>query len=237
MTMDHDALVNEDPPPSAARVLARAYCLELVAFRGAIDRDSNPAAGETFLRACEWLEQHGFASEVEAEEMALLETPLGNLAPQSAYNAQWRVEGSAVLAWSIGALEMPPHDSPADIAGVWSALGLLRGPILEPRLRPADELTAMHNRLINIDWRFEIYATSPDALIDFRALRKVSWFGPFDLAESALANDDLSIAGKPLSLADKEQARVGRSIARERHRAIAWLLGQERRYSDIRLWR
>ena len=207
-----------------------------MACRGLSEDEPTAANHESFLRARRWMDEHGFAGEIEVKEAALFDVPFGELDAQSANNATWcGLEGCAVLAWSLGAIEMPAHESPAEVTDLPRSLGFMSEPI-EPRLRPVDELAAMHNRLINIDWRLQIFWSHPDAVIDFRALAEANWFGPFDLSESALAADDLAIAGKPLAGVDRAAAHVARSIAIERLRAIMWLAGAERRYCDVRPW-
>ena len=91
----------EDPwrPPTPRRVAARALVMSAVVCRGFIETDAGEAEAEALrVRVVEWLGRIGVTDEAEPRELAMLNAPLGTLAPQQAIDAGWLSEGLAVLA-------------------------------------------------------------------------------------------------------------------------------------------
>lgn len=233
MSSDDDAL----PPPSAARVLARASCLSAVVCRSFID----PSAGEEQFEALNaritpWLAQSGAASELEPWEARALALPLGSLDTRTRIDGTWASEGLAVLAWALTRHDLPPHDVSVDPQSLTDALGFLQTPdpatATPPMLRPAADIEAAGERAFILHWRLRDFSLAPRHM-DFADFAATAWFGPFDIAGIPLADGDLAIGGTPIAHADPDRLRQAFSIAQERHKAFNWLRGYHDLYSEV----
>jgi len=69
--------------------------------------------------------------------------------------------------------------------------------------------------------------------MDFENLARTAWFGPLDIAGVALVDSDLSVGDLSLFNADPVDVHRVTSIARERHRAANWLLGECTLFSEV----
>ncbi len=223
-------------PPDAARVLRRAWALAAVAERGFLEAGARADVERAFGRLRTWLDLSGTRTELEPEERALVEAPLGSLHRQQVVDATWRNEGVAVLAWALGLAELPAHDEQADSEPLAAALGFTPlapdVPTPSPSLRPADELARAERRLLAIHWRVRELQVSPGP-VDFVRFSQEAWFGAFDLFGIAVAERDLAVGGAPIVEADEAVVRITASIAAERHQAIAWVCGDDPRYSAV----
>jgi hypothetical protein len=223
-------------PPEAARVLRRAWALASIAERGFIEAAARPDAEGALFRLRAWVDLSGTRTELEPEERALVDAPLGSLHRQQVADATWRSEGVAVLAWSLGLAELPSHDEQADTEALAAVLGF--GPLAPdaatpaPSLRNADELERAERRLLAIHWRLRELQVSPGP-VDFVRFSQDAWFGAFDLFGIAVAERDLAVGGAPISRADDDLVRITASIAAERHQAIAWVQGDDPLYSSV----
>lgn len=224
-------------PPDADRVLRRAWALAAVVWRGfAETSDDELHVRRSVERVQRWVEDVGLEDELEPDELELLEAPPGTLDAQAVVNSTWRLEGLAVLAWSLGVAALPDHETQCDPPELLRAVGFMvpRPSALEPpRLRSPDELAWLQRRLLGLHWRLREHQVNPGTT----NLRKLAggeiWFGGFDLDGIALAGDDLAIGGQPIHRADPERVQACSSIAVERHTAINWLLGDAELYSDV----
>jgi hypothetical protein len=221
--------------PDARRVAQRTLVLCSVAARGFLDAET-PTDAEALKRdLLDFVARHHLDRELEPEERAMLEAPIGSLERQPTIDATWRLEGMAVLAWSLGVAEMPAHDQPVEGVRLCMSLGLLARdtPLLVqlPQRRPAEEIARMQTRLHGIHWRMADYRVESTRL-DFRALASNSAVGPWDLSDVPMIDDDLAIRGVRLDRADPGARTQTESIARERHRAINWVMGRHPVYSE-----
>lgn len=222
--------------PDAARVLRRTWALASVAERGFIEAAARPDSDGALFRLRAWIDLSGTRTELEPEERALVDAPLGSLHRQQIVDATWRSEGVAVLAWALGLAELPAHDEQADTETLAAAIGFVplapeaRAPT--PILRPADELERAERRLVGIHWRVRELQVSPGP-VDFVRFSQDAWFGDFDLFGIPVMDRDLAVGGAPISRADDDLVRITSSIAAERHQAIAWVCGDDSVYSAV----
>jgi hypothetical protein len=227
-------------PPDAARVLLRAWALAAVVERGFIEAGARPDGDGALARLRAWIDVSGTRTEMEPEERALIDAALGSLHRQQVVDATCRSEGVAVLAWSLGLAELPPPDEQADMELLAAALGFTplappddpAAPAPTPALRPGDELERAERRLVAIHWRVRELQVSPGP-VDFVRFSQEAWFGDFDLFGIPVAERDLAVGGEPISRADDALVRIATSIAAERHHAIAWVCGDDPRYSAV----
>ena len=228
-------------PPDAARVAHRALVLLAVSMRGLLEEDAGrpdePRAEKIRADLVAWLRRTPeLVAECERGELAFLESPIGSADQQQVVDGVWRAEGAQVLLWALAERPLPAVDAQEHPYAVAKACGVLGeglpDALATPRLRPEAELDAERRRLTGIHWRLRDFKLRQTA-VDLRAFAAKSWFGGFDLNGIAIADNDLSIGGKPLIGADPGQVQLARSIASERHQAANWLTGVHPLYGRV----
>ena len=231
-----DEDLDEPVPPSANRVALRALALGAVSARALLEQEDpgDPGVEQTRQRLIHWVKNVGLGDELEPEESKVLQRPLNRLEHQDTVNATWRLEGLAVLAWALNWFELPPHDQVASPGELLPAVGILnvdraKALVAEPALR-SNQIARMRHRLLAIHWRLVNFRLKPEAM-DFAEFARTAWFGPLDITDCRLIDNDLAIGDKPIASADPQIVRATASIATERHLAINWLSGYSRIYS------
>lgn len=235
--MTDELLEEEIAPPVPDRVAGRAIVLSAVACRGSIEKDANdPGAEDLRKKVLAWIDRLGVGPELEAEELRLLETPLGRLEEKKVIDASWRSEGMVVLAWVLGRAELPPYDVqcvPSDVANL---LGFLEEreatPLDRPEVRPQDEIEHWADTYLTLHWRLRQFSLEART-IDFAGYVESCEWGPLITDELGMVDGDLSLGGARVDLAAESDFRSALSIARERHQAFNWLLGYDPVYSEV----
>jgi hypothetical protein len=230
-----DEIEEEWIPPTAERVLTRAWALSAVAMRAYLERAPSEIALRDLEKLKRWVTT-AISDEVEGPERASIDAAHRTLSSTQAIDGTWRSEGLVVLAWALRAAEIPRHDTQSDPYAVARSIGFLeetRPPIMTPpRLRATEEIEWLEKRLLGLHWRLRDFSLRRSS-VDFNRFAREAWFGGFDLDGIPLADGDLAIGGVPISNADPDQVKACLSIASERHDAINWLLGQQRLYSAV----
>jgi hypothetical protein len=236
---------NEIEPPTAQRVARRALALAALTARAVLEQDPHaPDAAERRSALLEWVREMGIEDELEGpspfrskpRERSIFESPLGGMDAQAQIDSVWRTEGLAVLAWALGRYDLPPHDAPVNVDGLWEALGLLdtsraRGLLASPVLRPREEIGALCDRLFALHWRLRNYTLRPERM-DFAEFARTCWFGPLDITSVPLAEGDLALRGVPIDQAHPGLLGAVNSAAHERHLAANWLYEGPELYSE-----
>lgn len=235
-----DEMPNEEPsapePPTPDRVARRALALAAVTMRGMLEMElNNPQVKETYQDLHQWIEDCDIEGEIEPDEWAVLQRPLGKLKGQDQVNAVWRLEGLVVLAWALRLFEIPPHDELVDTNALWQSLQVFNAEgacelLSQAELRPAQELAELQTRLLALHWRLRNYDLHP-GVIDFAKFCETSWFGPHDISE-LLVDGDLSLRGDRIDRAERDAFGIAHSAARERHLAANWLVQGPEKYSE-----
>lgn len=238
MTQDQNNHNDGWAPPAPQRVAARALVLCAVVCRGFIEQEPKSRDNDALRRrVLDWLDGLKLMPEAEPKELAMLRAPLGTLPPQDAVDAGWRCEGLAVLAWALQVFELPGYDTEMEPKAVTEALGFLWAEeaaelLAAPTLRPAAELERVGRQLFALNWRLTEFSLRPKSLY-FGAFAKDAWFGPLDASYVRLMQGDLAVGNQPIIRATPEEVAALASVARERHEAINWLLGQDPVYSRV----
>ncbi|OWK36787.1 DUF4272 domain-containing protein [Fimbriiglobus ruber] len=228
-------------PPTATRVARRVVALTTVTARAVIERDARNGADAPDQSARKhqsllaWLSDFpALVDEFEPAERGIVETPPGQLAPQKAVDAMWRIEGLTVLAWALGRFDLPRYDELVNIDAIWSAARFLRPPAealpAVSRLRSLNELEAYRRQAFAYHWRLRDYGLRPRAM-DLRTFARTSWFGPLDISMLELQDNDLALRGARIDRAPADVLGSCTSLARERHQAINWLCQGPETYS------
>src|SRR5579864_2472225 len=91
----------QDNPPSVDRVARRALILSAIVCRGHIDHGAGDVEAESLRsRMLDWVQSLDLQEEIEPQESALLNAPLGALAKRQVISATWQAEGLAILGWA-----------------------------------------------------------------------------------------------------------------------------------------
>jgi hypothetical protein len=200
------------------------------------DREKINQPDELRKQMLKWIEETGVSNEVEPEEWKALQRPVGSLDSQAAINAVWRLEGLGVVLWALGRYELPPYDqlvTPRDLfeAAHLGDAGAARDLVCAAKLRSPEELATFQKHALMVHWRLRDYSLRPTAM-DFVAFSKKSWIGEFDLSGFHIVNNDMALDGKAIAEADDDVLGSCQSSAMERHKAINWLFGYSKVYSE-----
>jgi hypothetical protein len=224
--------------PPAGQVVARGLVLASVVYRAFIDTIADRQQALQLLQMLQaWLRDMGLMDEVEPGERAFIETPVGDLFEQAAVTASWRSEGLVVLVWALGRGGWPVHDVLVDPSEVVSALGFFDAQaahalIRDAQLRSLEELRWAADLCLSIHARLEEYTLRPEPL-DFEEYVRQASLNPEILRGARTFDRDLAIDRGPVWAASHERFQQVLGIARERHRAANWLLGQNPVYSCV----
>ena len=213
-------------PPSVARVVARLLVLVGVSAR-AFAEESGEHLEEARVGVVDWCEELGIGGELEDHERAIVDAEIQTLDETDLVNASWGSEAAAVLAWSLGLVDLPPHDLPMEPGVLYDAVGFPEptdalDTLSAIRLRSPEEIATLRRRLFAIHWRLTEFRLRPGAK-DFAAVAADASFGPLDVEGLTLVDGDLAVDGRALATADPERVGLAQSIALERHRAVNWL--------------
>jgi hypothetical protein len=224
-------------PPEPNCVAARALVLAAASCRGLIEKDAHDRGAEELrLKVVDWLSRVGAAEELEANEAALLATPLGKLDRKATVNATWLSEGMVVLAWALYCADLPPVHSECNPSEVASAMGFLEvrenTALKSPRLRDSTEIDSWAENYLTLHWRLRQFSQTPDRIDFVRYVSACTW-APLRLEHLEILGDDLAINGKRIEKIAPDEFRRTLSITQERHRAFNWLMGFERVYSQV----
>lgn len=223
---EEDEGEDEPDPPSPMRVARRAMVLAALSYRGLLEQDEDGEEHRPELLA--WVGELSLDDEIEADEWKILQRPVGRLDQQEVVNATWMVEGLSVLTWALGLVDsFPPADEQVDPGKPYAALGLLDAKVAKnvikgAELRSTSELETCRSRQFAIHWRLRNYSLRPQAM-DFNEFARTAWFGPLDITDLRLIENDLALGGQPISRASRQIRSSAASTALERHRAANWL--------------
>src|SRR5215210_7786711 len=95
------------------RILILATILRRLALEDPAIDDRSDVSAEAFDER-EWLREQGMVGELMAGEAAILDSPLGSIAPEAIGEASWQGEALVALGWAIGAVDMPSVGTVSD---------------------------------------------------------------------------------------------------------------------------
>lgn len=242
---DHDPAELEDDdddwepdPPTADRVARRAFVLGAVSGRAFLELQRTEIDEPEQVRheLLEWIHALELDEELEPDEWKVLQRPVGNLDERALIDSMWRVEGLAVLAWTLGWHELPPYDQLVDINELFPAIGL-RDPerashlLSQATLRDDNEQAGLLEHLLAFHWRVRDYSIRPQPM-DFVEFSKDCWFGSFDISQFRVIDNDLALGEHAIHAASEDDRSRALSTAAERHLAINWVRGYSEVYSE-----
>ncbi|MCU0759401.1 MAG: DUF4272 domain-containing protein [Steroidobacteraceae bacterium] len=237
-------------PPPLPRIVARAMACCALAQRVEVeppageplDAPTLQGTDELLQLSRDWLAGHAMDAELSTAERAALAAATGTLDAAARERFADAGEGAAVIAWALRCADLPSFDADADAAAIAASLGWLAeaGTTLgsRARLRSRDELGAALDAIGAVHWRLRA-RTAPAA--DAGTVSMARWqpdrfAWPEGMTPLALASDgDLALDGGPIAAASPQQLLAGLRRLRARHRAILWLLGQQRDWDAIEL--
>jgi hypothetical protein len=235
----HEPVQNEDPepadeppacdPPTESRVISRLTFMGALVNRGFMEE--HPEGEALRLKMLDGFRGSDAWQKGEKDEIQALETPVGELPERLGWELPWLSEGAAVLAWSLGLMELPAYDEQVETDELYKVIGNLENEALAPKLRSPEELEKLSSQMFCIHWRLRQFSVEPKAM-DLAEFAPRAWWGAMDLSLARLRNNDLEIQGAPLIEASEEDWKCTSGIMEERRKAIHWLLGRSPVYSE-----
>lgn len=230
------------PAPDAARrmiavaAICRRFILEAASAAGA-----NETLEEDRLDLRAWLRSEGLRDAFSSDEWELVESPVGDLAPDLVMEGFWRTESVLSLSWALGLLDALP--SPMEdmaqpgwfdqIPAPWdSTLEVTQS----AKLRSLEVIAAERERWELWDWRAgvaDLYQTTSLSERDEldQAVRDVAHESFASGLISLPLQDDFAVGSTPFGeLPVVDRHHIG-NVASERLRAFDWLCGL-REWSD-----
>ncbi|MBB5034161.1 DUF4272 domain-containing protein [Prosthecobacter vanneervenii] len=230
---NEDAEPSDEPsdcnPPTESRVISRLTFMGALVNRGFME--DHPEGEALRLEMLDGFRDSDAWQEGEEDEIAALETPVGELPENKSWELPWLSEGAAVLAWSLGLMELPAYDEQVETDDLYKVIGDLENQRLTPKLRSPEELEKLSSQMLCIHWRLRQFSIEPKSM-DFAEFAPRAWWGAMDLSLARLSNNDLEIQGAPLIESSEEDWKCTSGIMEERRKAIHWLLGQNPVYSE-----
>lgn len=158
LDFDDTTLGFQRPLPS--KVARRALVSLAVSQRAHAEREPRGEAEEGMADLRAWLVRHGLTGELEPEERVLFDAPVGSLDEHLAFEAAWRVEAAAVLAWALERFDLPEPGEvdPDDLIAALGFDGDARV-LVRPRFRPQQQLEEMATESMGAC--FEMIASAP----------------------------------------------------------------------------
>ena len=232
---------------TAREVRSRILILASILRRLALEDVSQELQGDPGADAFderEWLREEGLTSHLTAQEAAILDSPLGSIAPEAIVEVSWQGEALAALAWAIGVRDMPPVEATQNL-----------GPIIDHLPRPWDATNAWMSDSAVVDESDAVREREHAEIWHWRAttelLRREA--SPADRRdyEAAIAEvtAEADIAGFGQALRDGDFQVRGRNIKEildteldeliditgQRLRALNWLCGFGTSWDDVPL--
>lgn len=227
-------------PPPLPRMAARALVACAIAQR--VDLESHPdtrEARELIEVANDWLGEHGLVRELDPAEQELLSTAPGALSAAQLERFAPLAECAAVIAWALQRQSLPGAEVDADAVATAESLGWLddTGATLgtTARLRPRETIMAALDAQGALHWRLLERTRPGSAKISMGRFAPSSYEWPDGMTPFELLEDDLALAGVALADVRPQELFGALRRAQERHRALLWLLGQQRNYWDVTL--
>lgn len=219
----------EGNPVSSEQAAARVLAVAAVVLRSVLERDLDSLDDPPALhqRLLAWVESCSLAHHLEPEKAAHVSAVPGTLEHQQVIDGLWQVEGLELLLWALGKRDLARLTALSDVDTPLGLAGVLRKSVLpeliSPGLRPLAELEQQQAVQLAVHWRLREYGLRPGKL-DFPEFVASATFGPLSLIGVPLAENDLALDGHPLHTAPEQLTSIATSMARERHRAINWLM-------------
>ena len=183
----------------------------------------------------EWIEQLNLSSEAEPKEIKILKTPLGDLSRKQTFDVSWEAESLSILAWALKKASLPVYDIPVDGLAIANTLGFIQEKpktvLHSPELLDCIEIASMCDYL-SILSRYQLQFSANKSLMDFEDFF-YSTFGSLPLDGFDFTDNDLEVRGGSICKPTKMQRRTTLNILKMRYRALNWLLGQHRLYSQV----
>jgi hypothetical protein len=224
---------NEVNPPSATRVLTRAYCLAAICCRADLESsDDVDYSVQTLRDLLEWLSAHSVLSEFEHEERRLIEAAPASLGERAVIDASWRSEGLAVLSWALGKLKLPPYDRQASAMDAADSIDFFGRGLPKASCRKSADIQRLDRVLEGVHTRVQVFLKRQEIWNKSEAAF-VSWFGEGYAEYVEIKDGDLAIRGVPVSKSSQDVLQEVLSISRERRIATGWLLGRHPAYSQV----
>jgi hypothetical protein len=216
---------------SAQCVYRHALFLSYMAYRGAVDGETNPRAAELVAKIPALFKQDWIEGlTLEPPEQRFIDAPFGSLTAQVRFESSWWVEGMAVLAWAVGQADLPPFYRKVNGAKVSVALGIFRPGALErvtqAALRDENEILMGARTYDALVWRLSQYLQDAKPAEFYKKLTDDEG-RHLTIDGLEFLEGDLAVEGRPLGSVGTDELQEIAGIVYERNRRFRWLLGFE----------
>jgi hypothetical protein len=218
--------IERGAPPDAGRILRRAMSLVALAERAWLDGATGPDREVRRQQLLAWVEASDLRRELEPQEVAVLDRPIGRLSDPEVEWAVDSVEGLGVLGWALCLAGPPSDDDMSSAAPLFKVLGFPKRPPPVAETRATSERTAYLERVFTLLWRIEVQYDEPGPM-DMReaAQDEGLWFGTLALEGLPLEGGDVILGGRPVWAATPDTVLRWHGVMRARLRAASWLAG------------
>ena len=264
-TLIHREQMESSPkiaPPDAEAVAARLLCLKAMAARIEMEGLASTVPAEIDKQKADQALSNAHAEFMDnlyhslplaqgfsQQELQLLRKPPGQWERQELIDASWKAECSAVLAWSLGIVNvLAPYDQEVDNHVAMAAIPEPTGAVAlttAARLRPPAQIERARDQAELWLWRARTHRIMNDPELLRKNPLPAGVTFPQLVAKAAQAAEkdgcfkriggDFPAFGKPYAQLTGEEAQQMTSIATERLRALNWLCGYSADWDDVPL--
>jgi hypothetical protein len=243
--VDVDEIDVELRTPEVVRV--RILILSSIMRRLTLENAPPDSDGDSLADAFderEWFRDQHLASQLTAREAAILDSPLGCLAPEVIVEVSWQGEALVALAWAIGASDLPPVDTTSDprtilelVPRPWDAI---KAWISDPKF--VSESDAVRQReLVEIwHWRATTELLRREAFpaerLDYEAaIAEVVAEARTAGLLPALRDGDFPVRGRSIKEIPNTEVDQLVALTGQRLRALNWTCGFGKSWDDVPL--
>ncbi len=207
-------------------VAARAILGGTLGFRASLEVTEHARARALCSQLLPWLEQLNLGVPIEEFHHEILESPHGDLPPDSQTEAFWQGEGASLLGWAIQLFDEPDCNRSVDPGLLLSNLRILQptaGELLSSaRLRSQVEIEEYCAYCLTVRHELRLPTLSPEAQSAFNSIHEAS------LAELGLSEAYGRLSGVAVEAATlAATAPALRGLYVVRGMTAEWLLGMD----------
>jgi hypothetical protein len=223
------------------RVLILAAVLRRLALEGVAREGDSESLADAFDER-EWLREQCLLQDLTPREAALLDSPLGSVAPEAILETSWQGEALVALGWAIRAHDMPPTGTFFNLRSViesvprpWDDIQHWLG---DPAIVSEEE--AVREREVAEIWHWRVTAeglrrgsSTADRQDYDDAIRDVAVEASAAGLVPALHEGDFTLGGRSIKELSANHLDELVALTTQRVRALNWLCGFGASWDDV----